>query len=148
MAWCCPPSSCCISHFDSEGTRSGLNRFTTSLKPTTDRDKFTCVYKKYDFLVKQNVLPSLIIKVHIRQFFLHIQHVYLPQGHVISLKSLRLLVVLLYHHSLHENFYEPLAHRQILLAHCINYSATFTSPTKNLVALGSWVFVKTTIIWT
>ena len=38
--------------------------------------------------------------------------------------------------SLHENFYEPLAHRPILLTHCIVYKAIFTSPTKNLVALG------------
>ena len=39
-------------------------------------------------------------------------------------------------YSLHENFHEPLAHRKILLAPCINYKATFTSLTKDLVASG------------
>ena len=37
--------------------------------------------------------------------------------------------------NLHDNFYKPLAHRRIILAHCIVYKATFTSP-PNLAALG------------
>ena len=47
--------------------------------------------------------------------------------------------------NLHDNFYKPLAHTQILLANCIVHKATFTSP-PNLAASGIGLvsfFVKT-----